>query len=199
MDEITHTTLKVVEEDASMRTVRDLSDPEVFISQVFERQCRYVGIYQPGDFHRPEYRLVLPCYDTPRPGRGYRGAREEVFYATSDRKNVDRVISSLLELAGDGPLVAARHIVNPSNKDEGLRLIWASIQEDASVKEEMNDWPRRDAMIRQGKTVQPVQGSEWDMDNAGLENLNIPGSRMESGSHVGASTAKRSSSMEIDE
>lgn len=53
-----------------------------------------------------------------------------------------------------------RHIVNPHcDQDEGLRIVWSE-----SDEWEVNDWDRRDAMMRQGKTVQAEEGNDDDQD-----------------------------------
>ncbi|WVN89083.1 uncharacterized protein L203_104299 [Cryptococcus depauperatus CBS 7841] len=124
-----------------------------FIERLIAEQSSYVGICQPGDFKSPAYRVILPNPSDPRLGRGYHSCWEEVLLETEDRKDIDGlfgIIKGLTSKPG-GPL-AVRHILNPSqNKDEGLRLIWP--KDGQMGEDEMGDWPRRDQMIREGKTV----------------------------------------------
>lgn len=55
--------------------------------------------------------------------------------------------------------MAVRHITNPKQgKDEGLRLVW--FDESGVGEVEMADWPRRDKMKREGKTVYAKE-DEW--------------------------------------
>jgi hypothetical protein len=90
------------------------------------------------------------------------------------RCDVDVWIKALKDLTAlpEGPL-AVRHILNPAcNKDEGLRFIWRRTRDQAeggevgdeaersidSGQEELEDWPRRDRLIREGKTVHAEPG-----------------------------------------
>ncbi|TYJ57295.1 hypothetical protein B9479_002028 [Cryptococcus floricola] len=122
----------------------------------------YIGIYAPGDFAFRTYRIVFPVAPgsqqrggrrKPKRGRGYRGWREEVVLETEQRSDINALLNLISDLAKDpeGP-IATRHIVNPSQaKDEGVRLIWADDGEKG--EEEMRDWPRREQMRKEGKTV----------------------------------------------
>ncbi|OCF45539.1 hypothetical protein I317_00441 [Kwoniella heveanensis CBS 569] len=106
-----------------------------------------------GDFGLPTYRVIVPNPRTSKRGRGYRGMREEVVLETANRGEIDRLVREVKMLVGSsfGPM-AVRHIINPSQaRDEGIRLIWP--EDGMEGYEEMQDWPRRDRLIRDGKTV----------------------------------------------
>ncbi|WVQ86235.1 hypothetical protein IAT38_008403 [Cryptococcus sp. DSM 104549] len=149
-----------------------------FLDRILSEQPTYVGIYKPGDFKSPTYRVILPNPSDPRIGRGFHNWREEVLLETNSREDIDNLIRSIQGLVGlpapaanlgdkaagkaagtgvgEGGPIAVRHIKNPSqNKDEGLRLVWRR-SGDHGV-EEVRDWERRDAMIRDGKTVRAVE------------------------------------------
>ncbi|KAL7422941.1 hypothetical protein Q5752_002239 [Cryptotrichosporon argae] len=123
-----------------------------FLQRLLADQCRYIGIYSPGDYGESTYRVVIPAPGHGR-GRGFRRVREEVVLETEDRRDIDKLVAAIVALpdSTDG-LVAVRHIVNPSTcADEGMRLIWA--RDGPAGRAEMADWPRRDRMLRAGRTV----------------------------------------------
>ncbi|WVQ95353.1 hypothetical protein IAU59_002450 [Kwoniella sp. CBS 9459] len=135
--------------------VGGVSEPEIrrFIRRLLRSRVNYIGINGPGDFNDPTYRVVMPSPNTRKRGRGYRGIKEEIALRTARRGDIDRLVGEIERLAGtpSGP-IAVRHILNPSHaKDEGIRLVW---REDGTAgREELEDWPRRDRLIREGKTV----------------------------------------------
>ena len=121
------------------------------------------------------YRIIIPDSKSLKVGRGFRGAREEVLTESAGREVLDDLLRELDDMVSwfnpppssradrapaylyiqvgdlDGPK-AIRHILNPAcNRDEGIRLIWPDTGEEGDV--EMADWPRRDTLIKMGKTV----------------------------------------------
>ncbi|WVQ72726.1 hypothetical protein IAR50_002286 [Cryptococcus sp. DSM 104548] len=150
-----------------------------FIRRVLSEKPSYIGIYGPGDYFLQTYRIVLPYSprgpggqkSKTRKGRGYKGCREEVVLETDKRDDLNALLDLISGLVRDaeGP-IATRHIVNPSQaKDEGVRLIWA--EDGEKGEEEMRDWPRRDRMRREGKTVKGADDvmavdGEWGQDHS---------------------------------
>ncbi|GFZ51394.1 hypothetical protein JCM24511_09156 [Saitozyma sp. JCM 24511] len=149
------------EAQAGLQDARGQTQLDKLLNKVVHDRSRYIGVYAPGkcDFNLDTFRLAVPDF-TKRPGRGFRGAREEVLLETSDRQVVERALTAVQGLAGtDRGLMAVRHITNPKQgKDEGLRLVW--FDESGVGEAEMADWPRRDKMKREGKTVYAKE-DEW--------------------------------------
>ncbi|WVF67885.1 hypothetical protein IAT40_002646 [Kwoniella sp. CBS 6097] len=128
----------------------------IFIKRLLKLKPSYVGIYQPGDFSQPTYRVVVPDCTTTKRGRGYKGMREQIVLETAQRKDIDILVKEVEQLVNSsfGPM-AVRHILNPSHaKDEGIRLIWH--EDGIAGYEEVQDWPRRARLIKEGKTVRSV-------------------------------------------
>ncbi|ORX40805.1 hypothetical protein BD324DRAFT_612157 [Kockovaella imperatae] len=57
---------------------------------------------------------------------------------------------------------AIRHIRNPfGHQDEGIRIVWPDQGENGD--REMADWPRRDALLSQGRRVRATEGDVYSL------------------------------------